>query len=1134
MRMRLKTAASAIAISTAFLTQNVAAQTERIRFEIEAKPVSQALQEFAVQSGYQMAFLANAADGARARSVSGTLSPQEALQRLLDGTGLEFRVIDERTIAILQRTAEADGEGRSGEASLQYASAREELQQTAALQEVAQAQTQTAQAQTQIAADASGEIEEIVVTGSRLAGTNLTSPVPVFQIGSEEINIRGAIRVEDILNVMPQVVTSQTSEVGNGATGTSNVDLRGLGAIRTLVLVDGKRLPFGSPQSAPANLDIVPTQLVERVDVVTGGASAVYGADAVAGVVNFILKDDFEGIEVDTQVGFHQTGNDRDFLESVFAAGQPGGGVTDPDSTTDGREVFASVTLGANSADDKGNVTAFLSYQNQNMILNGARDHSACAILPTSSPISFQGIGCVGSSNFRRFTTEDGTEFFQQEDGTLKPFEGGPTESFNFEQIDNLQRPVERFNINALAHYDITDSIEIYSDLSFMNNDTTAQIANSATFNRPFQVNCDNPLLDDAPRGEVGNVFDIFGCSEALEAIANGAPNPVTGELNSVDIPFTNAFVIEPPVGNPRRFNFDITTWRVALGFRGQIAEHFDWDIYGQFSRTNSTETTTGDLNFDKVQEALFVVDDGSGNAVCRSGNSRCVPFNIFDRTDDGETLITPEAVNFIEGVGIVEGMTEQQIVSGTIQGNLGRFGFKSPGAERGVSALIGVEYREDTLKVNPDDVSNRPGGTGFTGSGGGELPVDGRLEVVELFMETEIPLIENVPFFESWSLNGAYRRSEYDTDGLNSVTGERVKNDFSTDTWFVGTTWSPTPDVRLRAQFQRAIRAPNVIELFTGLNTGLFNLAGDPCAGPAPDATLEACMRTGVTAQQFGNIPQQPAQQFNQVTGGNPELEPEIADTITIGGVFTPSFFPGLSLSVDYFNIEIEDTIDTIPPQTTLFRCLESGNPQFCDLIVRDRFGSLFVDSSNFEGIQATNVNIATLETSGVDFSLVYDLSLSDLGLENAGSINFDYAGTWTTEFEEVPIPGGEIIDCQGKFAGQCDTPQPEYKHRFLATWNTPWKLQATATWRHFGDTEFQGVARHPLNEKLETQDYIDFVLRYQVTDNVRVRLGVNNLFDNSPPITSREPTTTGNGNTFPGVFDPDRFIFFGLNFTL
>jgi len=1030
---------------------------------------------------------------------------------------------------------------------------------------IEEAEVQTAQAaQAQAQAQVEEELEEIVVTGSRLAGTNITSPVPVVQVGSEEIEARGVIRVEDMLNILPSVIAGQTSEVSNGATGTSNLNLRGLGATRTLVLIDGKRLPFGSSLTSPANLDIIPSRLVERVDIVTGGASAVYGSDAVAGVANFILKRDFEGVEIDGQVGFNHNRNNNSFMEEVLGKS----GLESPSSNADGRDVFATLTLGSNTADNKGNVTAFISYQNQNTTLQGNRDISACALFAPGSvlpgDVDVNDVACVGSSNFRRFTptlpNEEGEaipfDVFQQDDGTLVPFVNSPDTTFNFGPPNFFQRPSERFTLNGKGHYEITDNMEVFADLTFMNNNTDAQIAPSATFNRPLDVNCNNPLLfsadtnfpEDSLAGGRDNLFELFRCDEVLaardQAMAMGNANftnPVTGQevsVTDIDVPFTNSF--RNVEGDPRSLEFDVTTWRIVTGFRGSLMDTFDWELFGQFSRTVDQRISTGDLNIPRVQDALFVIEDPTnpGNLICdpaRDPADGCVPFNIFDRSPEGNALITQEAIDFVQGVGIVNGKTEQQIVGGTIQGDLTEYGLASPFAQQGVSALLGWEYRQDKLSRQPDDISQISGGRGLSGVGGGTLPVEGKLQVAEIFMETQIPIVQDKPFLKDLSLNGAYRRSFYTTKGQDTFIDEFVSNDFGTDTFFVGGSWTPTNDIRLRAQFQRTIRAPTVIDLFTGANTGLFGMSGDPCAGANPERTLEECARTGVTPGQFGNIPEQPAQQFNLVSGGNSQLEPEVSDTITLGGVFTPRFVPGLSIAVDYFNIEIEEAIGVIPPATSVTRCLDSGDPRFCDLIQRDRFGSLFLDNSNFEGVRATNVNIATLETKGVDINAQYSLDLNDLGLNDLGSLNFDYNATVVTTFENIPLPGANVIDCKGKFdSGTCTTPQPEYAHRLLTTWNISGPLQLTTTWRFVGSTDFNGTAPSPIDEKLESRNYLDLVIRYQMTDNLMFRLGSNNLLGKDAPITTQAGDTTGNGNTFPGVFDVDRFIFFGVNIAI
>ncbi|MEL6379694.1 MAG: TonB-dependent receptor [Pseudomonadota bacterium] len=1038
--------------------------------------------------------------------------------------------------------------------------------------------------------------DAIVVTGSRLNQANLIAPSQVTQVDAGEIDSRGTTRIEDLINILPQAFAGQTSEVSNGATGTSNLNLRGLGAIRTLVLIDGKRLPFGSPTSSPANLDLIPAQLLERVDITTGGGSAVYGSDAIGGVANFILRRDFEGIEFDGQVGFYQDSNNNAFSEGVLTAAQQ----PIPGSVTDGRDTYISATLGANTPDGRGNVTAFISYQDQNAIVQADRITSACAFGPSSGDQSFEGVGCVGSSTFRRFFTpgfdellptaagaldqngnpivggftldSQGGDLFQNADGSLVPFAGGPSQTFNFAPDNFFQRPNERFNFTTLARYEITDSIEAYLDLTFVNNTTDAQIAFSGTFFRPFEINCDNPFLSDSLDGQTdsaGNpvtLADSLGCNtpqferqtfindegeeqNLSDADGNALFQPVLDAEGNLIFPDDVGLTAgrRNVEGGPRNLFIDLTTWRAVGGFRGNIGENFQWDAFGQFGRTSLTRISTNDLNFSNTQDALFVVNDANGNPVCRDGAAAgCVPYNIFQRGSGGETLVTQEATDFIQGTAFVNGTTEQIVLGGTFQGDLTEYGFQSPLADAGIQALVGVEYRRDQLESQPDNLSQIPAGRGLTGVGGGTLPVAGEVSVTELFFETQIPLIQGRTFFEELAINGAYRYSDYTTDGNG------VENSFTASTFAAGLAWAPVREFRVRGQFQRAIRAPNVIELFTGQNTGLFNaIAGanglfDPCAGdfdpstptPEPAASQAACANTGLSAALYGSVPDNPAGQLNSITGGNPLLGPESSDTFTVGAVFQPTFVDGFSLSVDYFNITVNEAIATIPATTSLAECLETGDAVFCDLIQRDDFGSLFLSNSATvngstvtAGVLAANVNIAELSTSGIDFAIGYNL---DLG--NQGGLNFNYVSTYLLSSAFIPVPGGDEVECVGIYGGQCGNPTAAYRHRFLSTWQTPFNVDLTATWRYFGGVELfgepTGVA---VDDSFDSESYFDIAATWQVRDNVSLRAGMQNIFDNDPPSGTQSGAGFGNGNTYPGIYDSTgRFIFFGVNIGL
>ncbi len=954
--------------------------------------------------------------------------------------------------------------------------------------------------------------DTLIVTGSRLDQTDLRGPSPVQSLGDEEIDIRGITRVEELVNTLPAVFVGQTSQVANGATGTSTVNLRGLGSTRTLVLMDGRRLPFGSAQSASANLDLIPAQLVERVEVTTGGESAVYGSDAVAGVVNFVMKRNFEGLEFDLQGGKFYDTNNNTAVQSILSNNQQ----PFPDEADWlGGDVQASVTFGANTPDGRGNVTVFASYQKQQEIRQGETDVGSCALGGSAS--GPQGVGCVGSSTFRRFFSAGDT--FLEDDGTLVPFVGGPDQTFNFNPDNFYQRPNERFTIVGMANYDITDDIEAFADVSYVTNNTDAQIAFSGTFFRPFEINCDNPFLQSGlgPNGDgEGTYFDLLGCGD---------------EAEGADVSFVNGY--RNVTGDPRSSEIDISTFRMLGGLRGTFAEHYDWEVFGQFARTRLVDISTGDLNFERTQDALFVVEDEDGNAVCRSGNAGCVPFNYLERSADGESLVSNEAIDYIQGTGITTGTTEQLVLGATVASNLyDSYGVKSPFAESGIQALLGVEYREDSLEFTPDDVSQIPGGRGFTGVGGGSLPIAGTIDVFELFGEVSIPLIEDMPMISQLVFDTAYRYSDYTNSG-NGVT-----NGFDTDTYRFGLRYVPTPELTVRAQYQRAARAPNVFNLFLGQNTGLFDLTADsqgrfdPCATADPARSFEECARTGVTADQYGNIADNPAGQFNSVSGGNPELGPEIADTFTLGVVWQPTFVDGLTLSIDYFDITVEEALGTVPPTVSLEECLNTGNSAFCDLIVRDRFGSLFLDNSNFEGIQATTVNIAELSTTGIDFAIDWSIDPADFGLDyEVGTFSIDFDATFLDSLESIALPGEDPIECKGFYAGDCGSPNPEFRHRMLMVWNTPKEgLDVTATWRYFGGTEFDGET-NALSQTFDSANYFDLGARYDVNETVSIRGGINNLMDREPNLGTSVGTGTGNGNTYPGIYTPvGRYVFGGV----
>ena len=533
---------------------------------------------------------------------------------------------------------------------------------------------------------------------------------------------------------------------------------------------------------------------------------------------------------------------------------------------------------------------------------------------------------------------------------------------------------------------------------------------------------------------------------------------------------------------------------------------------------------------------------DADGNAVCFDPDARangCVPYNIFQRGPNGESLVTQEALDFIQGVGITTGSTSQTVIGGNIQTDLTEHGIVNPLApDTGIGLLVGVEYREDTLDATPDQISQRADG-GFTGVGGPTLPVSGALDVYEVFAELEVPLITDKPFVEELVFNGQYRYSDY------SVDGNGVSNSFETDTYGVSLTWAPTSDITFRGQFQRAVRAPNVVELFTGQSTGLpeLSVAGqtpagdtvfDPCSstgGATPIASAAACANTGVTAAQFGSVPDIVSGQTQGLFGGNPNLNPEESDTFTLGAVVTPNFLPGFSASVDYFDISIDDAIVAgIGAQNILDGCLDTGEAVFCDLITRDGAGSLNPSGPGI-GFQLTNLNAAEIETSGLDLQANY---VHDF--DSIGDLSFRYASTILFSSDFTPFLGAETDECEGRFVGNCGQPTADYRHSAVVGWATPVEgLDVDLTWRHFGSVENDADPDSEIEGTLGSVNYFDLSGSYEFLDGITARAGVNNIFEQNFPLSvSGGPASNGNNNTFPGIYDTGRFIFFGVNVKL
>ena len=948
--------------------------------------------------------------------------------------------------------------------------------------------------------------DTVVITGSRLGNANLTSSSSVAVLDGGEVDVRGVTRVEDLLGTLPQVASGQGSTSGvNGAQAT--VNLRGLGANRTLVLVDGKRLPYGSPINVAADLNQIPSQLIDRVEVLTGGATAVYGSDAVAGVVNFIMKRDFEGLELDVQGSLFQAGNNNSDVERVLSDyGQP-----NPDSIFDGESGDLNLVAGKNFDDGRGNITAYAGYSKDNAVRWEDRDITSCPFTTRNDGTDF---GCSGSGSMPRLTrySRTGSDGFNlvvdEASGDLRNFNQS-TDAYNFAAGNYLQRPRERYTYGAFVRYDLMENMEFFMDFSVTDNKTEAQVGpGGLALGRTSSINCDNPLLTSemlATFCDAGNVFvDNDGVTRA----------PLRIGRRNMDYARVN--------------NFHLNTQRVVGGIRGEIFGGVDYELFAQHAKVDYTELLLNDVSTSRVTRALdAVTDPDTGDIVCRSvltgEDPNCIPFDVFSPNG-----ITQAASNYVTMPTLRVGDTEQTVIGGTLSENLDRWGVVSPFASEGVSAAIGFEYRKDSLSLTPDSSDTTTSQ---------RVAVAGEVPVYELFTEFQAPILQDMPFAEELTLSAAYRYSDYyDTTGTQN-------------TYSFGASWRPISDLRLRTQYQRATRSPNPIELFApqefsrGTLSGQPNGLKDPCAGdfdpntttPEPFRSLDDCMRTGVTAAQYGTILDS-ADNIPTLAGGNPNLDPEISDTWTGGFVYEPSYLPGFVASVDYFSIEVDGFIGMVDPSETLGQCLDTGDANYCSLINRDSAGTLFLVSGE-SYIQSTLINTGVLKTNGFDISASYGFGLDRFGLDNAGDMKISYASTILGELASQSLPGSPELDCAGYHGDACNNPAPEYRHRVALDWSRD-KLSTIFSWRYISSVDQYSSAPTPVN-KLDATSYFDLAARYEVSENLRLRAGVNNIFDQDPPLTSLSGygggETDGRGNTYPQVYDAQgRYIFVGatINF--
>ena len=945
-------------------------------------------------------------------------------------------------------------------------------------------------------------IEKFNVTGSRIPAPNLESTSPITQITAQDIKFESPVSTENLLNNMPQVFADQGNMLSNGATGTATVNLRGLGAARTLVLVNGRPLPPGTPTQGgyAADLNQIPLQLIQRVEILTGGASAVYGSDAIAGVVNFIMNDHFEGVQFDINHSFYNHQQHSSIKDVVAAreATNPAQFHVPGDVSSDGEAEDYSVILGGNFANGKSNATIFLGYHKQNPVLQSQRDFSACS-LASGGP----GFFCAGSNTdatgrFRPLSGPGAGHSFTIADaaGNVRPHLS--TDQFNFGPYNHFQVPDQRWSADVFAHYDVHPQARVYAEFGFHDDHSPRDIAPSGDFGNIHTLSFDNPLLSTAFKTAFG--------------ITPTTPVDVIIQRRDVE-------------GGPRRNDLRETSYRGVLGVKGEVVAGSGWeyDVYYLQSKVLLQEEYSNDFSTARIFRALDVVAGPGGVPTCASvingTDPNCVPWNIFHLGG-----VTPAAIAYLATPGFQKGFTERSIYGATLGADLGIYGVKSPWAKNGIGVSFGAERGIDKLALDTD-VEFTTGD--LAGQGGPTISNHGQISRKDLFAEVRVPIIEDRPWAQYLAINGSYRYSDYSIN--------RTAN-----TYGFGAEWNPVKEVKLRGSLQQAVRAPNIVELFLPQGTNLFNLAADPCGGPKPSATLEQCLRTGLPAALYGSsLLTNPAGQYNFLQGGNANLAPETGKSYTFGVVWQP--MRNFSASVDYYKIKVSNVISIIPAASSVGQCIAVG--ALCDLIHRDAQGTLWLPNGGF--VTGTNVNIAKVETSGVDVIANYNQPLPGAW----GNVAVEFNGTYLKDFKVDAGVGLGPYDCAGLYGPVCNgsgfaiNPLAEWRHKLRGTWSTPWNVDLSATWRHINSVKLELTTSdpqlkgdfNPEEAKLGQRDYLDLALSWAITKQFTLWAGVTNVFDKDPPLAGSSsgvgPTVSDNGNTFPQLYDAlGRHIFITL----
>jgi iron complex outermembrane receptor protein len=947
-------------------------------------------------------------------------------------------------------------------------------------------------------------IEEVVVTGSRIKRPGLTSSSPIVTIDAAEIEFQQEADLERILRNLPSTIPGDNENVNNGTSGIATVDIRGLGSERNLILLNGRRM---TPANYNGRVDTanIPTALIERVDIITGGASAVYGSDAIAGAVNIVLKDDFEGVDLLVNTSRSSEG----------------------DAETDSM----SLTLGSKLDGDRGHIAMNVSWSDRKPLLLGQRSIGTVGIQTDNGAgleefLAGKGVtapmaGCggpdvaatggsttaiptrvaiAGAGGVGQFL--DDRTIYTGDTGTGLGARGGCS-VFNYNPYNYFRTPQEKYNLFANGDFEVNENLTVYSTVRYGNTTVRQQVAPSGTFGARFDVPLANPFFSDSARAEIISFANAAVTGGTLTAGGQGSNWYDVNGNGMVDSADYLKFQLRRRTVElgARSENYDTDNFSFLVGARGDLAADWTYDVSFQYGESNRTTIRDGYTNLTNIQNALDSVD----GTTCANGDSTCVPIDLFG----GYGTITPEMAAYARAIALQQQRYDQWIGQVAFAGPVEIA--QLPSANSPLDLSVGFETRTENGALDPDECLKLAPASCQGGAGGNLLPINGGYKVDEFFVEGYLPLVEGLDFVESLNFEFGYRASDYSTVG-------------SANTWKAGLNWTVNDQFLVRVMQQEATRAPNIAELYSPITTGLANATQDPCsvanAANIDDRLRGLCVSTGMLAAQVGVLQDIVSGQINILSGSDLNSPPdaETADTFTFGFVWSPEFdaVQNLSIGLDYYDIDISDVIGEFSAQQVLDQCYVAGLPGACANIKRID-GDL---TSPASGVQLFTTNLDYERAEGLELSFEFGFDLNDYGsLQFSGMVN-KYLTQESRSDGLTPV-----IDCKGFFGTTCD-PISDLTWTQRTTWD--WNdFTASLLWRHTSAVDVELPERNAVFEKfrsIDSYDYFDLNLDYRFwEERVKVSFAVKNLLDEEPPILGNEAgdTSSNSGNTFPSNYD-------------